>query len=135
MQPSVWSASDSAALACLLKDELGESSLQSLLDFAEKGLGVLPRWRVIFPDEQRARAILEEQYSGFLERRDAGLKKLYPVGPVWEEVFEIGKGDGGGGPRPLATRISHGEPADFREGGSRHEAVDNAAMGSPQRCA
>ncbi|OLP76725.1 hypothetical protein AK812_SmicGene43300, partial [Symbiodinium microadriaticum] len=44
MQPSVWSASDSEALACLLKDELGDASLQSLLNFAEKGLAALPRW-------------------------------------------------------------------------------------------
>jgi len=82
LQPTLWTSRDSEALGCLLRTETGVASIQTLLDFAEHGLDMIPSWRLISPSEQRARAMIEESFGVFLRRREAEMAcQPPPVSP------------------------------------------------------
>ncbi|CAJ1444876.1 unnamed protein product [Effrenium voratum] len=68
--PSLPEGDATALQALLLGQADGQAQFQALLDFAEQGLSVVPPPRIIYPDELRARKILQENFPTFLHREE-----------------------------------------------------------------
>lgn len=70
------SEDDASALSSLLCED-GEVQMKTFLNFVEHGVTVVPPARVIYPDEQRARDILNELFPGFLAKEQQREMELW----------------------------------------------------------